>query len=98
MAEETGKSADGIRQRIYEGGKLYKEVQLSELTGTSKHAHKTEPEEIPLVALGEKEILAIANRIKSEKKNITRETKKVETEAAQEEVLTNLETSFDIRG
>jgi hypothetical protein len=36
LAEETGKSAEGIRQRIIEGQKneLYKDVQLSELSGT----------------------------------------------------------------
>ena len=56
-----------------------------------------EPEEIPLIAMGEKEILAAANRIKSDKKKLTRETKATETETAQKEVLNNLEVSSDIR-
>ena len=49
LVDETGRKPETIRNRIIEGAKLHKDVQLSTIAGTDKH--------IPIVALGEKEIL-----------------------------------------
>jgi len=58
---------------------------------------QNKPWKIPLIALGEKEILLTANRIKSEKKKLNREIKAIETETAQKDVLSNLGVAYDIR-
>lgn len=78
LADETGKSVSGIRNAINRVGT----DSLSQLAGTAKHAPKKQ--DIPLVALGEKEILETAKAIQSEK----REAKRVETIEKLEDIKT----------
>lgn len=67
LAEETGRSANTIRQAIKREEATGTGYQLSELSGTDKH--RPFASSSPRVALGEKEILETAREIQAVKRN-----------------------------